>query len=68
MPVSETAPSSPVESVAIASEAPAYSLRQLIGYMLKLGTMGFGGSVALVGYMHRDLVGRPQWFFINTGR
>jgi len=68
MPVSETAAPSPVESIAFASEQPIYSLGQLVGYMLKLGTVGFGGSVALVGYMHRDLVERRQWFFITTGK
>ncbi len=36
----------------------AYTLRQLTGYALKLGTVGFGGPLALVGYMHRDLVER----------
>ncbi|WP_428656492.1 chromate transporter [Runella sp.] len=41
--------------------APKYSLRQLIGYFLQLGTIGFGGPVALVGYMHRDLVERLKW-------
>ena len=40
---------------------PAYSLSQLVGYMLKLGSFGFGGPVALVGYMHRDLVERREW-------
>src|SRR5919107_1479708 len=41
--------------------APAYSLKQLVLYFLKLGTVGFGGPVALVGYMHRDLVERRGW-------
>lgn len=40
---------------------PSYSLWQMVGYMLGLGTWGFGGPVALVGYMHRDLVERRQW-------
>lgn len=35
---------------------PAYTLRQLTLYFLKLGYAGFGGPMALVGYMHRDLV------------
>jgi chromate transporter len=30
-------------------------------YALRLGTLGFGGPVALVGYMHRDLVERRRW-------
>lgn len=38
-----------------------YTLRQLILYFLKLGYSGFGGPVALVGYMHRDLVENRQW-------
>src|SRR5436190_4847539 len=40
---------------------PAYSLWDLIRYMTKLGTIGFGGPVALVGYMHRDLVEARKW-------
>lgn len=40
---------------------PGYSLRDLIFYFLKLGTLGFGGPVALVGYMHRDLVEDRHW-------
>jgi len=44
------------------SEAPSYSLAQLVGYFLRLGTLGFGGPVALVGYMHRDLVEQRRWF------
>ncbi len=41
---------------------PSYSLWDLIRYMLKLGSIGFGGPVALVGYMHRDLVDERKWF------
>lgn len=39
----------------------SYSLWQMILYFLRLGTLGFGGPVALVGYMHRDLVEQRQW-------
>jgi len=40
---------------------PAYRLKQLTAYALGLGTWGFGGPVALVGYMHRDLVEKRRW-------
>jgi chromate transporter len=43
------------------SSTPRYTLWQLVLYMLRLGTLGFGGPVALVGYMHRDLVERRGW-------
>jgi chromate transporter len=42
-------------------QLPPYTLRQLVLYFLKLGTIGFGGPVALVGYMHRDLVEQKKW-------
>ncbi len=45
----------------IAEENPNYTLRQLVLYFLKLGYAGFGGPVALVGYMHRDLVEQRKW-------
>src|SRR5262252_8572893 len=38
------------------------SLRELLRYFLQLGTTGFGGPIALVGYMQRDLVERRAWF------
>jgi chromate transporter len=38
-----------------------YTLWQLVRYALGLGTWGFGGPVALAGYMYRDLVERRQW-------
>jgi chromate transporter len=42
-------------------ESPNYALSDLVRYALHLGTFGFGGPVALVGFMHRDLVERRQW-------
>jgi chromate transporter len=41
--------------------AANYTLWQLVRYMLGLGTWGFGGPVALVGYMYRDLVEKRHW-------
>jgi chromate transporter len=41
--------------------APRYTLWQLVRYMLGLGTWGFGGPVALIGFMYRDLVEQRQW-------
>jgi chromate transporter len=40
---------------------PVYTLWQMILYALKLGSVGFGGPVALVGYMYRDLVEERKW-------
>jgi len=40
---------------------PAYTLWQMVAYMLRLGTIGFGGPVALAGYMYRDLVEQRRW-------
>jgi len=34
----------------------------LLRYFAYLGSLGFGGPVALVGYMQRDLVERRRWF------
>src|SRR3954471_13611255 len=43
------------------SDGAQYSLWSLTAYFLQLGTIGFGGPVALIGYMHRDLVERRKW-------
>lgn len=40
---------------------PNYTLWQIVLYMLRLGAMGFGGPVALIGYMRRDLVESRGW-------
>ena len=45
-------PAAPVERHAFAS---------LLRYFMGLGTWGFGGPIASVGYMQRDLVGRLGW-------
>jgi chromate transporter len=44
------------------------TLPQLLRYFLKLGTVGFGGPVALIGYMNRDLVQRRGWVTEDTYR
>src|SRR5512140_3575989 len=35
--------------------------RQFLLYFLRLGSLGFGGPIALAGYMQRDLVERRRW-------
>src|SRR5256885_12577416 len=40
----------------------ARTLRGLTLYFLRLGSSGFGGPIALVGYMQRDLVEQREWF------
>lgn len=42
-------------------QKPTYSLSALIKYFLQLGATGFGGPVALVGYMNKDLVENKKW-------
>ena len=51
----------PEEDGQEAPDAPRYGLWQLVRYMLGLGAWGFGGPVALAGYMYRDLVERRRW-------
>ena len=33
----------------------------MLGYFLRLGTIGFGGPIATVSYMQRDLAERRGW-------
>ncbi|TAF68645.1 MAG: chromate transporter [Flavobacterium sp.] len=40
---------------------PIYTLLDLVKYFLKIGTIGFGGPVALIGYMQNDLVEDRKW-------
>jgi chromate transporter len=50
------------------TEPVRFSLRDLLLYFLRLGTTGFGGPVALVGYMQRDLVEERRWFMSEEYR
>jgi chromate transporter len=60
---SSPAPHRQITDATLKSSKPqsSYSLRELLAYFLKLGAIGFGGPVALVGYMQRDLVERRGW-------
>jgi chromate transporter len=42
-------------------EKPDQPIRELVAYFLRLGTLGFGGPVALVGQMERELVTERGW-------
>lgn len=57
----QSAPSPPM-SAEPASPVSPRTLGGLLRYFLKLGTSGFGGPIALVGYMQRDLVEQRRWF------
>jgi chromate transporter len=52
-----TAPPEPAEE-----QPEGRTLRGLVRYFAKLGSSGFGGPIALVGYMHRDLVEERGWY------
>jgi chromate transporter len=49
------------ESNPAAHEPAKVSLAQFVGYFLRLGTVGFGGPIALAGHMQQDLVDERGW-------
>jgi chromate transporter len=57
--------SNPPTSETLISEK-GIGLWRLTRYFLKLGTIGFGGPVALIGFMHRDLVEQRRWITEDT--
>jgi chromate transporter len=56
-----TSPASPQPPLGQPDPDRPAGLRALLGYFLGLGTWGFGGPIATVGYMQRDLVERRRW-------
>jgi chromate transporter len=49
------------ESSLAPHESTRVSLAQFVGYFLRLGTIGFGGPIALAGHMQQDLVDDRGW-------
>lgn len=45
----------------LTAETQPVSLARFLGYFLWLGTVGFGGPIALAGHMQQDLVDRHRW-------
>src|SRR5437763_2912956 len=41
--------------------APPGRIAEVVSYFLRLGLLGFGGPVALVGQMERELVAERKW-------
>ncbi len=39
-----------------------FGIGDLAFYFLRLGTLGFGGPIALAGHMQKDLVDERHWF------
>ncbi|HYP99562.1 MAG TPA: chromate transporter [Polyangiaceae bacterium] len=52
--------SNAAEGAATTELAPC-TLGELTTYFLRLGTLGFGGPIALAGYMQKDLVEERRW-------
>src|SRR2546426_8009460 len=45
-----------------AVQRPGRTMHGLFLYFLRLGSFGFGGPIALAGYMRRDLVEERRWY------
>ncbi|PYT28822.1 MAG: chromate transporter, partial [Acidobacteria bacterium] len=48
-------------AISITTGAPPYSLRGFLLYFVRLGTLGFGGPIALAARMEKDLVEERGW-------
>jgi chromate transporter len=54
-------PSAASAQAEASTELVPCTLADIVKYFLHLGTLGFGGPIALAGYMQRDLVERRRW-------
>lgn len=52
---------SPTQNAVTGPALVPCTLRELTMYFLRLGTLGFGGPIALAGYMQKDLVEERRW-------
>ena len=50
-----------VSASTAASDVAPVALWRFYAYFLRLGTLGFGGPIALTGFMQRDLVEERRW-------
>src|SRR5215510_15258205 len=57
-------PGSPVPASAESPETQLVpcTIWEFLLYFLRLGTVGFGGPIALAGYMQKELVEQRRWF------
>ena len=56
-----TSPADLTQSQPENSRKVSCTLREFLLYFLRLGTFDFGGPIALVGYMQRNLVEDRRW-------
>ena len=54
-------PAAAPTAVAATSETVPCTLGEFLWYFVHLGAFGFGGPIALAGYMQRDLVEERRW-------
>src|SRR6201997_37200 len=48
-------------SASVGDEGARPGLREFLLYFVRLGTLGFGGPIALAGHMQKDLVEERHW-------
>src|SRR5262249_28827587 len=60
-PPSQKAEQGGARHMTASTAAPRGRIGEVVPYFLRLGLLGFGGPVALVGQMERELVGERGW-------